>query len=102
MIDWMSKKCDRLMDKYHVCAYGFDSEKDGDDAKVYIELRGCDIGEPVRLGAIRNVPFDTIERRFAAGVFAIGVRRGLDVLVEFADRMLDPYDDGELEYPIPF
>ena len=102
MIDWMGTKCNRLMDRYGIDAYGFDMERDGADAEVAIEVGGDATEHPARLGDVRDLSDDEIERRFAAAVFAIGIQEGIDALVEFADRMLDPSDDGELEDPIPF
>ena len=102
MIEWMSTKCNRLMDRYGISAYGFDMERDVEDVEVAIEFCGEATEHPARLGDVRNLSADAIERRFAAAVFAIGIHEGIDALVEFADRMLDPSDDGELEDPIPF
>ena len=102
MIDWMSEKCNRLMDKYGLSAYGFDKERDGADAEVILEVCGEETERPARLGNVVNLTDDEIERRFAAAAFAIGIDEGIDALVEFADRMLDPSDDGELDEPVPF
>ena len=102
MIDWMSTKCNRLMDRYGIDAYGFDMERDVADAEVILEVGGEETERSARLGNVANLSYDAIERRFAAAVFAIGIHEGIDALVEFADRMLDPSDDGELEDPIPF
>lgn len=102
MIDWMSVKCNRLMDRYGITAYGFDKERDGKDAEVILEVCGEETERSARLGNVENLTDDAIERRFAAAAFAIGINEGIDALVTFADRMLDPSDDGELEDPIPF
>ena len=102
MIDWMSTKCNMLMDRYGIAAYGFDKERDGADAEVILEVCGEETERSARLGDVRDISDEAIERRFAAAAFAIGVNEGIDALVEFADRMLDPSDDGELDDPIPF
>lgn len=102
MIDWMSTKCNRLMDLYNIGAIGFDVEKEGDDAQVILEVNGNQTERFAMLGDVRGLSPDAIERRFAAAAFAIGIHEGIDALVMFADRMLDPSDDGELEDPIPF
>ena len=102
MIDWMSTKCNRLMDRYGIEAYGFDKERDGADAEVILEVGGEETERSARLGNVVNLTDDAIERRFAAAAFAIGIAEGIDALVTFADRMLDPADNGELDEPIPF
>ena len=102
MIDWMSTKCNRLMDNYGISAYGFDKERDGKDAEGILEVCGEETERSARLGNVENLTDDEIERRLAAAAFAIGINEGIDALVTFADRMLDPSDDGELEDPIPF
>lgn len=102
MIDWMSAKCNRLMDRYGISAYGFDMERDGADAEVILEVCGEETERPARIGNVVNLTDDEIERRFAAAAFAIGIEEGIDALVIFADRMFDPADNGELDEPIPF
>ena len=102
MIDWMSAKCNRLMDRYGISAYGFDMERDVADAEVILEVGGEETERSARLGNVEKLSYEAIERRFAAAAFAIGIHEGIDALVEFADRMLDPSDDGELEDQIPF
>lgn len=102
MIDWMSAKCNRLMARYGISAYGFDKERDAVDAEVMLEVRGEETNRPARIGNIQGLNDDAIERRLAAAALAIGIHEGIGDLVTFADRMLDPSDDGELEDPIPF
>ena len=102
MISWMSEKCNRLMDKYGLSAYGFDKERDGADAEIILEVNGEETERTARIGNVVNLTDDEIERRFAAAAFAIGIAEGIDALVTFADRMLDPSDNGELDEPIPF
>ncbi len=102
MIDWMSQKCNVLMDRYGISAYGFDKERDGADAEVILEVCGEGTERPARIGNVVNLTDDEIERRFAAAAFAIGIAEGIDALVTFADRMFDPADNGELDEPIPF
>lgn len=102
MITWMSTKCQRLMDNYGIAAYGFDMERDCADAEVILEVGGEETERSALLGDIRGLDYDAIERRFAAAAFAIGLHEGIDALVTFADRMLNPSDDGELDVPIPF
>ena len=48
MIGWMSAKCNRLMDRYGISAYGFDMERDAADAEVILEVRGEETGRPAR------------------------------------------------------
>lgn len=102
MIVWMSAKCNRLMDRYGISAYGFDMERDGADAEVILEVCGEETERPARLGNVVNLSDEAIERRLAAAALAIGIAEGNDALVTFADRMLDPADNGELDEPIPF
>ena len=102
MIDWMSTKCNRLMDRYGIDAYGFDMERDVADAEVILEVGGEETERSARLGNVVNLSYDAIERRFAAAALEIGIHEGIDALVTFADRMLDPSDDGELDEPVPF
>ena len=101
MISWMSEKCNRLMDNYGLSAYGFDKERDGADAEIILEVNGEETERTARIGNVVNLTDDEIERRFAAAAFAIGIAEGIDALVTFADRMLDPSDNGELDEPIP-
>lgn len=98
----MSAKCNRLMDRYGISAYGFDMERDGADATVILEVGGEETERLARLGNVMNLSDNAIERRLAAAAFSIGINEGIDSLVEFADRMLDPSDNVELEEPIPF
>jgi len=102
MIDWMGKKCNRLMDLYNIGAIGFDLEKEGDDAQVILEVNGNQTERFAMLGDVRGLSPDEIERRFVAATFAVGVAEGIPVLVTFADRMMDAADNGELEDVIPF
>ena len=102
MINWMSAKCNRLMDRYGITAYGFDKERDGKDAAIILEVCGTETERPARIGDATDLTVDGIERRFAAAVMAIGIAEGITDLVTFADRMLDNSDDGELEDPIGF
>ena len=102
MINWMSNKCNRLIDRYGITAYGFDKERDGKDAEVILEVCGDDTEHTAKLGDVTDLNDDAIERRFAAAAMAIGIAEGIPMLVEFADRMLDNSDDGELEDPIGF
>ena len=102
MMDWMSVKCNRLMDRYGISAYGFDMERDAADAEAILEVKGEETNRPARLGNTQGLNDDAIERRFAAAVLAVGIHEGIGDLVTFADRMLDPSDDGELVAPIPF
>ena len=102
MIFWMSPKCNRLMDRYGISAYGFDKERDGADAEVILEVGGEETERSARLGDVTNLSDEAIERRFVAAVLYIGIHEYIYDLVTFADRMLDPSDDGELEDPIPF
>ena len=102
MIDWMSKKCNKLMERYGISAYGFDKERDGKDAEVILEVHGEEPERSARLGDVTNLSDEAIERRFVAAVLVIGIHECIYDLIAFADRMLDPSDDGELEDPIPF
>ena len=102
MIDWMSRKCNMLMDRYGIAAYGFDKERDGADAEVILEVKGDETERPARLGDVRDISDEAIERRFAAACLAVGIAEGIGELAHFADRMLDPSDNGELDDPIPF
>ena len=102
MIDWMSEKCNRLMDLYNISAIGFDPETEGDDAQVILEVNGNQTERFAMLGDVRGLSPDDIERRFAAAAFAVGIAENISELVKFADRLLDPSDDGELEEPVPF
>lgn len=102
MINWMSEKCNRLMDRYGITAYGFDKERDGKDAEIILEVGGNETERSARIGDVTDLNDDAIERRFAAAAMAIGIAEGITDLVTFADRMLDNSDDGELEDPIGF
>ena len=102
MIDWMSAKCNRLMDRYGLSAYGFDRERDAKDAEVILEVNGDEPERTPRLGNVEGLSDEAIERRFAAAALEIGIHEGIDALVTFADRMLDPSDNWELDEPVPF
>lgn len=102
MIDWMSRKCNVLMDRYGIAAYGFDKERDAEDAEVILEVKGEETERSARLGDVKGLSDEAIERRFAAACLAVGIAEGIGELAHFADRMLDPSDDGELDDPIPF
>ena len=96
MIEWMSEKCDRLMEEYGISAIGFDPERE-ENAEVILEFYGEQTERPAVLGDVRNLDSVGIERRFAAAVLHVGIREDIPALVEFADRMLDPSDNGEGE-----
>lgn len=102
MKDRMSSKCKRLMDRYGISAYGFDLGRDFSDAEIILEVGGEETERPARLGNVLTLTDEAIERRLAAAAFSIGIHEGIEALVKFADRMLDPYDNGELDDPIPF
>lgn len=90
MVYWMSDNTNRVLDEHGIVVYGFDPEKDGEDARCSIEW-GEDKSGVLPLGDVRHLTDVEIDRRFASAVKGLALAENDEELAEVADLLLLPY-----------
>ena len=92
MIYWMSENTANQLDRFGIAVFGFDPEREGEDARCMVEWGdGEDECGVVALGDIRLLPDMEIDRRFAAGLRGLAEGECSDILEEAAAYCLEPY-----------
>lgn len=92
MIYWMSENTANQLDRFGIAVFGFDPEREGENASCMVEW-GDDEDEcgVVVLGDIRLLSDMEIDRRFAAGLVALAEYEGNERLEEAATLCLAPH-----------